>query len=226
MSIFDKSHVRIRTPAVIFVCTIKIQIANSRVIDKFHIHAIAYPLVADMIGPKFLDMIGSTPHRFKAIATFDQMRVHIINRKIAVNVISRTFVTADYDRSSSQVGPTAHADKAFIGLCGNPVAPSLQIVGFLHDFKARFTKRTATIFFKGNSVELVRFSRHAVLFATSHAAPGAVLLVRLGYRITHLPKVISSLGHENCHRIRTLQVLANARRICSDHNFSGIATRR
>ena len=171
-------------------------------------------------------MISGTPHRFKAIAAFNQMRVYIVNSEIAVNVIPRTFVTADYDRSTSQVGPTAHADKALIGFCGNPIAPSLQIVGFLHDFKARFTKRTATIFFECDSVELVRFSRHAVLFATSRATPGAVLLVRLDNCISELPKIVCSLGHENCHRIRILQVLANARGIRRHHNFSSIATRR
>ena len=224
MGVFNESHVRVGTPAVVFVGSVKIEITDGGVVNKFHIHAIGNPFVADMVGPEFVYVLAGGAYGFKAVAAFDQVRVHIVNREVAVDVVPRTFVTAHGDGCSAEIGATAHAHETLVRLGGNPVAPRLQIVRFLHDFESGFTEARAAIFLEGDAVELVRLACHAVRLATSRAAPSTPLLVRLGHRIAHLPKVVSAFGHENRDRIVALQVLADACGIACNDDFACVAT--
>ena len=226
VGIFDKCHVRIGSPAVEIVCAVKIQVTDGGVVHEFHVHTVANPLVADVVGPEALHMLRRGPNRFKAIATFNQVRVHVINGKVAVNVVVRALVTAHHYGCATQVRAATHAHEALVRLGGNPVAPRLQIVRLLHDFKSGFAEACATVLFEGDAVKLVRLARHAVLLAASRAAPSTPLLVRLGYRIAHLPKIVSAFGHKDCHRIVTLQVLADACGIARENDIAGSTARR
>ena len=133
VGVFDKSHVGVRAPAVVFVGTVKVQVANGSVVQEFHIHAIANPLVADMVCPELIDMLRRCSDSFKAITAFNQMRVHVVNAKVAVNMVPGTFVTAHSDSGTAQVRAAAHAHQALVCLGGNPVFPLLQIFAFLHN---------------------------------------------------------------------------------------------
>ena len=87
MGVFNESHVRVGTPAVVFVGSVKIEITDGGVVNKFHIHAIGNPFVADMVGPEFVYVLAGGAYGFKAVAAFDQVRVHIVNREVAVDVV-------------------------------------------------------------------------------------------------------------------------------------------
>ena len=188
--------------------------------------AVGNPFVADMVGPEFVYVLAGGAYGFKAVAAFDQVRVHIVNGEVAVDMVSGPFVATHHDGGSTQVRTAAHAHKALVRLGGNPVAPRLQIVRFLHDFKPGFTEARAAIFLEGDAVELVRLACHAVRLATSRAAPSTPLLVRLGHRIAHLPKIVSTFGHKNRHGVITLQVLADACGIARENDIAGSAARR
>ena len=224
--IFDKRHVRIGTPAVVFVRAVKIQVADSGVVHEFHVHAVTDPLVADVVCPKLFHVVRCGAHRLEAVAALDQVRVHIVNGEVAVDMVSGPFVATHHDGGSTQVRTAAHAHEALVGLGGNPVAPRLQIVRFLHDFKSGFPEARATVFLEGDAVELVRLARHAVRLAASRTAPGTPGRIRLGHRIAETPEVVCTFGHQNRHSIVTLQVLADARRIARDDDVTCIAARR
>ena len=110
MRIFDKWHIRVCSPAIIFVCTVKIQKANRRIIDKFHIESIANPFIAHMICPEIFNVRIFIARSFKSIARFNQMRIHIVNRQVSVNVIVSAFVCAIVERSPAQIGAAPHTD--------------------------------------------------------------------------------------------------------------------
>ena len=154
------------------------------------------------------------------------MRVHIVNGEIAVDVVSRTFVTAHGDGCSAEVGTTTHAHKALVGFCGNPVAPRLQIFAFFHNLYASFGKVAATVCLECDAVESIGFARNAVFLVASFFAPSTVLAFGFRDGVPELSKVVSSFGHQYRHRIVTLQVLADTRRIIRHHDFTCIAARR
>ena len=225
MGVFNESHVRVGTPAVVFIGTVKIKIADGGVVNKFHIHAIGNPFVADMVGPEFVYVLAGGAYGFKAVAAFDQVRVHIVNREVAVDVVPRTFVTAHGDGCSAEICATAHAHETLVRLGGNPVFPLLQVFAFFHNLHAGFTEATATVFLECNAVESIGLAGNAVLFVARFFAPGTASAVGVGCCIAELPKVVSAFGHENRDRIVALQVLADACGIACNDDFACVATR-
>ena len=224
MGVFNESHVRVGTPAVVFVGSVKIEITDGGVVNKFHIHAIGNPFVADMVGPEFVYVLAGGAYGFKAVAAFDQVRVHIVNREVAVDVVPRTFVTAHGNGCSTEICATTHAHKALVGFCGNPVAPRLQIFAFLHNLHAGFGEVAAAVRFESDAVERVGLAGHAILFGTCRLAPSAAFAFGFGNGVAELPKVVSAFGHENRDRIVALQVLADACGIACNDDFACVAT--
>ena len=225
MGVFNESHVRVGTPAVVFVGSVKIEITDGGVVNKFHIHAIGNPFVADMVGPEFVYVLAGGAYGFKAVAAFDQVRVHIVNREVAVDVVPRTFVTAHGDGCSAEICATAHAHETLVRLGGNPVAPRLQIFAFLHNLHAGFGEVAATVRLECDAVERIGLAGDAVFLSAGGLAPGAAFAFGFGNGVAELPKVVSAFGHENRDRIVALQVLADACGIACNDDFACVATR-
>ena len=150
-----------------------------------------------MVGPELVYMLACCAYGFKTVASFDQVRVHVVNREIAVNVVAGAFVTAHGDRCSAEICATAHAYEALVGFCGNPVFPLLQVFAFLHNLHSCFGEVAATVRFECNAVEGIGLAGDAVLFGTGRFAPSAVFAFGFGNGVAELPKVVSAFGHEN-----------------------------
>ena len=223
LRVFDQMHIRIVVIAVLVVRAVIIHVRNRQALHVFQIHAIANPLVADMVKPDVFNFVALVARNFKSIARLDQVRVDIVDGEIPENVVARIFVLAVVERSAAQVRPAPHANQALVSADGNPLIPLFHRA-HRDDFQVTVIQVGAGIGRKVNAVE--RIVLVDIACGTFASTPGTARSIRFGSRIAKLPEIVRSLGHKDCHRIVTLQVLADARRIARHHNVACVAAGR
>ena len=64
LCVFHKMHIGIIVIAVVFVCSVIVDIGNCQTLDKFQVHAVRNPFVTDVVKPEIRNFIAIVTGNF------------------------------------------------------------------------------------------------------------------------------------------------------------------